>query len=588
MAEYSTQMGQNVELFTAIETLVKGNEFSELNEAQQKLLNNELRDFRLAGVNLPKEAKQQYAELQRSLTLLTAKFDHNLLDATQGWAKHIIDEEKLQGLPDIIKEIAKKTAKEKGLVGYLFTLEQPIYVAVVTYADNEELRRDMYQAYVTRSSDQGPNAGKWDNTDVMRQILLSRKKVAEVLGFANYAELSLEQKMAKNPEEVERFLNDLALASLKKAHEEFAELKAFVKEKSGVSDIAAWDIAYYSEKLRQFRYAFSEESVRPYFPEYQVIDGLFSVVNKLFGVTIKEVKGVDVWHKDVRFFEIYNGDELRGRFYLDLYSRPNKRGGAWMDECRVRRYKKDGSIQTPIAFLTCNFNAPVGNDPALFSHDEVITLFHEFGHGLHHLLTKINYADVSGINGVPWDVVELPSQFLENWCWEKEALEFIAKHYKTGELLPGDLYQKMINAKNFQTAMHMVRQLEFAMFDFRLHLHFKEEEGHDQIQRFLNEVRDQVCVIPQPEFNRFQHGFSHIFAGGYAAGYYSYKWAEVLSSDAFSKFEENGIFDKETGKLFLHTILEQGGSKDPLELFIEFRGRAPRTEALLKHSGIMP
>jgi oligopeptidase A len=391
--------------------------------------------------------------------------------------------------------------------------------------------------------------------------------------------------MAKKPEEVIHFLNALALASVDKAKQEFDELKQFAHEQYGVSQLAAWDIPYYSEKLREFRYDISDEILRPYFPEDQVLSGLFEIVNKLFGITVKEEKNVDVWHKDVRFFNIFDAHgDLRGQFYLDLYARPNKRGGAWMDECRVRRLV-NSHVQTPIAFLICNFNRPVGNDPALFSHDDVSTLFHEFGHGLHHLLTKVDYADVSGINGVPWDAVEMPSQFLENWCFEKPALDLIARHYKTKEPIPDDLYQKMIAAKNFQAAMQMVRQLEFAIFDFHLHMFFNDAE-ENQIQRFLDETREKVCVIPIPEFNRFQHGFSHIFAGGYAAGYYSYKWAEVLSSDAFSKFLENGIFDQATGISFLENILEKGGATDPMQLFIAFRGREPSVEALLRQSGI--
>ncbi len=585
LSDYSTEMGQNIALYNAIKSLKEDSEFNSLDAAQQKVIENELRDFQLAGVNLSPESKKRYGELQQQLSKLTAKFEHNLMDATQGWYKHITKEADLSGIPKIAIATAKEAAEKLGLPGYVFTLEQPAYVAVITYADCAKLRHEIYTAYVTRSSDQGPNAGKWDNTEVIEQILAARRKLALLLGYPNYAALSLVPKMAKKPEEVLHFLNALALASVGKAKEEFNELKAFAKENYGVTQLAAWDIAYYSEKLQKHRYHISQEDLRPYFPENQVLEGLFKVVNKLFGMTVQEVNQVDSWHKAVRFFEIYSEQgELRGQFYLDLYARPNKRGGAWMDECRVRRKVAD-KIQTPIAYLTCNFNAPVGKDPALLTHDDVITLFHEFGHGLHHLLTKIDYADVSGINGVPWDAVELPSQFLENWCWEKAALQSIACHYQTKEPLPDALFDKMIAAKNFQSAMHMVRQLEFAIFDFHLHLFFDEKEQL-QIQRFLDEAREKVCVIPVPEFNRFQHGFSHIFAGGYAAGYYSYKWAEVLSSDAFSKFEEKGIFDEKTGREFLTSILEQGGAKDPMELFVAFRGREPKVEALLRHSGI--
>lgn len=586
LSQYSTEMGQNVSLYTAIKSLADSSEVGKLDFSQRKILENDLRDFKLAGVHLSEETKKQYGELQQELTLLTAKFEHNLMDATQAWTKLITDEAMLSGIPEMDKQLAKEAATERGLSGFLFTLEQPSYITVISYADSRDFRHEMYNAYHTRSSDQGPNAGKWDNTQVMHQILMARKKLAQLLGYKNYAELSLVPKMAKNSEEVLHFLNSLALASVKKAREEFAELQQFAKEKYGIDQVEAWDVSYLSEKLQEFRYDISQEALRPYFPESQVINGLFKIVQKLFGISIKEMKGIDVWHPDVRFFKIEDEKgELIGQFYLDLYARQNKRGGAWMDECRARR-QTNSHLQIPIAFLTCNFNRPVGGKPALFNHEEVQTLFHEFGHGLHHMLTKINYASVSGINGVPWDVVEVPSQFLENWCWEKEAFAYISKHYQTGETLPDDLFEKMLRAKNFQSAIGMVRQLEFAIFDFHLHIYFNEEDDHAQIQRFLDQVRSQVCVIPIPEFNRFQHGFSHIFAGGYAAGYYSYKWAEVLSSDAFSKFEEEGIFNPQTGKLFLHTILENGGAKDPMDLFVAFRGRPPSIDALLRHSGI--
>lgn len=586
LSAYSTEMGQNVLLYNALKALAESSAFHKLDEGQKRLLENELRDFKLAGVHLPDEAKKTYANLQQELTMLTAKFEHNIMDATQAWTKHITDEALLSGLSPLDKQIAKEAAQAKGLPGYLFTLEQPSYITVVTFADSRDFRREMYTAYTTRSSDQGPHAGQWDNTTVMHDILLCRKKLAQLLGYPTYAELSLVPKMAKEPQEVLHFLNRLVLASIDKAREEFAALQKFAEENYGIEKLEAWDLAYVSEKLREARYDISQESLRPYFPADTVIAGLFGIVKKLFGIVIEEDKNIDVWHDDVRFFTIYDEvGEVRGHFYLDLYARSNKRGGAWMDECRVRR-AVNGTIQVPIAFLTCNFNRPVGGKPALFNHEEVETLFHEFGHGLHHLLTKINHSGVSGINGVPWDVVEMPSQFLENWCWEKESIALISRHYETGESLPDDVYKKMIAAKNFQSAMQMVRQLEFSIFDLHIHMYFDEENGVDQIQRLLDEVRTNVCVIPIPEFNRFQHGFSHIFAGGYAAGYYSYKWAEVLSSDAFSRFEEDGIFNHETGLLFRNTILENGGAKDPMELFVAFRGRQPKIDALLRHSGI--
>lgn len=587
LSSYATEMGQNSKLYNAINALAQNDNFKQLDKAQQKVIENELRDFHLAGVSLPEEDKLRYGEIKQSLSLFTAKFEHNLLDATQAWTKWVRDEKELQGLPEMALAAAKEAADKKGLSdGFLFTLEAPSFLAVMTYADARSLRQEMYTAYVTRSSDQGPFAGQWDNTPIMKEILTARKQLALLLGYSNYAEFSLVPKMAKTTAEVVHFLNALSIASVQKAKEEFEELAQFAKESFDVKQLEAWDVAYYSEKLRELRYDISEEAIRPYFPENQVIEGLFKIVQKLFGVRIEQQLNVDVWHPDVRFYSIFesNGD-LQGQFYLDLYARSNKRGGAWMDECRVKRITQKGTHQTPIAFLTCNFNGPIGDQPALFSHDEVITLFHEFGHGLHHLLTKINYAGVSGINGVPWDVVELPSQFLENWCWEKQALHYIAKHYKTGESLPDALYDKMIAAKNFQSAMHMVRQLEFSLFDICLHMGFDENEPNS-IQRFLDEARQKVAVVPISKFNRFQNGFSHIFAGGYAAGYYSYKWAEVLSSDAFSKFEETGVFDQATGASFLHHILEKGGSEDPMTLYVAFRGREPNVKALLRHTGI--
>jgi oligopeptidase A len=419
----------------------------------------------------------------------------------------------------------------------------------------------------------------------MEQILRLRHEAAGLLGFANYAERSLATKMARSTDEVMDFLNDLADRSHHQARRELDELREFARTEHGADDLQAWDIGYYAEKLRQHRYAITQEELKPYFPEDRVIGGMFEVVQRLYGIQITEVQGVDCWHPDVRFFEIRDSQhQLRGQFYLDLYARPKKRGGAWMDECASRLFT-DSCDQIPVAYLTCNFSPPIGDKPALFTHDEVQTLFHEFGHGLHHLLTRIDYPAIAGISGVAWDAVELPSQFMENWCWEPEALELISGHYQTGQPIPDELYQKMRAAKNFQSGMVMVRQLEFALFDFRIHREYKPELG-GRIYPILEEVRQQVAVVTPPPFNRFAHGFSHIFAGGYAAGYYSYKWAEVLSADAFSLFEEMGIFDSEAGQRFLHNILEQGGSRDAMELFIAYRGREPQIDALLRHTGI--
>jgi oligopeptidase A len=586
LSQFGTELGQNEDLFKAYKKLADSSVYAELDTAQKKVIDNAIRDFQLSGVELSEADREEFKNLSKSLTELTAKFEENLLDATHAWKKHITDEALLAGLPPSTIAMAKQFAEREQLEGWLFTLDFPSYMPVMSYADNREFREEMYTAFCTKASDKGPNAGKWDNTNVMADILTLRHKLAKLIGFNSHAERSLATKMAQDPQQVLDFLNDLAERSKPIAEKEFAELKAFAKQTADMDELQAWDVTYYAEKLRQQRYSISQEELKPYFPEDKVVAGLFAVVNRLYGLDIKERDDVDTWHKDVRFFDIYDGNgELRGQFYLDLYARNHKRGGAWMDECLVRRQTANG-IQTPVAFLTCNFSEPVGDKPALFTHDEVTTLFHEFGHGLHHMLTKIDYAAVSGINGVAWDAVELPSQFMENWCWEREALDLISGHYETGDALPQDLFDKMIAARNFQSAMMMVRQLEFSLFDFRLHLEFDPEDSSNQVDKILNEVREQVAVVKAPSFNRFAHSFSHIFAGGYAAGYYSYKWAEVLSADAFSKFEENGIFDRETGIAFLQAILEKGGSKEPMELFVDFRGREPEIDALLRHSGI--
>ncbi len=586
LADYSTEMGQNRQLYEAFKSIADSSGYSVMGPAQQRIIDNALRDFRLAGVDLEPEEQERYKEIQQQLSRLTSKFEENLLDATQAWIKQIDAEEQLTGLPESARAQARQAAEQRGLDGWVFTLEFPSYYAVMTYADDPELRREMYEAYVTRASDQGPHAGQWDNSEIMEQILALRHELAGLLGFSNYAERSLATKMAQSPDKVMAFLRDLAKRSLGLAQKELEELKQFAREQAGIQELAAWDISYYSEKLRQHRYALSDEDLRPYFPETRVIPGLFETVRRLYGLEIRRLEGVETWHDDVRFYEIRDaGGALRGQFYLDLYARPKKRSGAWMDVCISRMRRADGTVQTPVAYLTCNLTPPVGGEPALFTHDEVITLFHEFGHGLHHMLTTVDYAGVSGISGVAWDAVELPSQFMENWCWQREALDLFAAHHQTGERLPDELFDKMIAAKNFQSGMQMVRQLELSMFDFRLHLEYDPESG-PRIQQILDEVRAEVAVLRPPVYNRFQHGFGHIFAGGYAAGYYSYKWAEVLSSDAFARFEENGIFDRKTGLEFLEAILEQGGARDPMELFREFRGREPEIDALLRHSGI--
>lgn len=583
LSEYSTFVGQHNGLFEAYQALRNSDEFTQLDEAQQKLIDDTLRDFHLSGVDLPTAKKQRYAEISSRLSELSSHFSNNLLDATHAWQCHITDETRLRGLPDSVKEAAAEAAGDKG--GWLFTLDIPSYLPVMLYAEDRELRQEMYYAFTTRASDTGPNGGDYDNSSIMDETLTLRHELANLLGFDNYAQMSLHTKMAESPAQVIDFLDDLANKSLPQAKQEYAEVEAFA-EQQGVTTLEAWDVPYYSEQLKQQRYAISDEQLRPYFPEQQVLNGLFEVVKRLFGMTVSEQTDVNKWHEHVRFFRIHDADgQLRGSFYLDLYARAGKRGGAWMADCVGRRKKGSGELQHPVAFLTCNFNKPIGGKPALFTHDEVVTLFHEFGHGLHHMLTQVDTAGVSGINGVEWDAVELPSQFLENWCWEPEALAYISGHYHSGEPLPDELLQKMLSAKNFQSAMQMVRQLEFSLFDMRLHYEFEPAMGA-RIEETLQHVREQVAVRMPPAYNRFQHSFGHIFAGGYAAGYYSYKWAEVLSADAFSRFEDEGIFSAATGRDFLTAILERGGSRSAAELFVEFRGRQPEVEPLLRHSGI--
>ena len=583
LSDYATEMGQNERLFAAYRQVAEGSE--PLNQAQRKLLDNALLDFHLSGVDLPEASKARFKEISQALSRLTSKFEENVLDATHAWSKLITDPQALAGLPESAMGLARQIAEQRGESGWMLTLEFPSYLPVMNYADNRELRRELYEAFSTRASDQGPYGGHWDNTEIMEEILALRHEMAGLLGFSNYSERSLARKMANSCDQVLAFLNDLARRSHTQAEHELSELEAYVRERHGVEGLQAWDIGYYSEKLRQDRYAITQEELKPYFPETRVIPGMFSVVKRLFGLQIIEVEGVEGWHPDVRFFEIRDRQgEIRGQFYLDLYARPKKRGGAWMDTCITRLFTDDYD-QIPVAYLTCNFSPPVGGVPALFTHEEVQTLFHEFGHGLHHLLTRVDYPAVAGINGVAWDAVELPSQFMENWCWEQQALNLISGHYQTGDPIPDALYARMRAAKNFQSGMQMVRQLEFAIFDFRIHMEYDPQQG-GRIYETLAQVRDQVAVLKPPAFNRFPHSFSHIFAGGYAAGYYSYKWAEVLSADAFSLFEERGIFDRGSGDAFLHNILEQGGSRDAGELFAAFRGREPEIDALLRHSGI--
>ncbi len=586
LSDYATELGQNKELYRACRYVKEGGEYEHLGAAERKIIDNALRDFRLSGVELESSKKERFRQIKQDLSRLQTKFEENVLDATQSWKKHITDERFLAGLPEFALRLARQTAEREGLAGWVFTLDFPFYMPVITYADDRDLRFEMYQAYMTRASDQGPMAEKWDNTQAMVEILARRQELAQLLGFKSYAHYSLATKMAQDLQQVLEFLHDLARRSRPVAERELVELKAFAAEIHGVRELKAWDIPYYSEKLRQRKFSISQEELRPYFPAPRVVAGLFAVVERLYGMRIEPRSGVERWHPEVLFHEIYDAaGNLRGGFYLDLYARPHKRGGAWMDECLVRRRSEVG-LQHPVAYLTCNFTPPVEEAPALLTHNEVITLFHEFGHGLQHMLTRVDYPSVAGIHGVPWDAVELPSQFMENWCWEREALDLISGHYETREPISQVLLERMLSAKNFQSGLQMVRQLEFALFDFRLHLCPEPLDG-PAIQKLLDEVRAEVAVIQPPAFNRFQHGFTHIFSGGYAAGYYSYKWAEVLAADAFSKFETCGVFDRSAGEEFLHSILEPGGSRDPMELFVEFRGREPGIEPLLRRSGII-
>ncbi|MHB8564462.1 MAG: M3 family metallopeptidase [Acidiferrobacteraceae bacterium] len=586
LSAYHTEVAQDERVYHAYRSVAQSPDARLLAPAQHRILEQALRDFRLAGADLDEARKARFKDIQQQISLLTSRFEQNVLDATRSWELVLTDERDLAGLPESLRALGRDTAECDGRSGWKFTLDGPSYVPFMTYADHRDLRRQMYMAYVTRASGEGPDAGRWDNGLLLPQILALRQEAARLLGFENYAQESLATKMARREDRVLGFLNDLALRSHPAAVREFAELKDFART-LGRDMLEAWDVAYYSEKLRVERYAFSEEEVRAYFPEPRVIEGMFEVVRRLYGVTIREIDGVEVWHPDVRFYEIRDeSGAVRGRFYTDLYARPDKRGGAWMDECIVRK-RSDGGVQVPVAYLTCNFARPVGGKPSLLSHDEVTTLFHEFGHGLHHMLTLVDYPGAAGINGVEWDAVELPSQFMENWCWQREALDVIAGHFVTGERLPSALFEKMHAARNFQSAMQMVRQLEFGLFDMRVHAEY-DGGGEAAIQAILDDVRHQVAVVIPPASNRFQNSFTHIFSGGYAAGYYGYKWAEVLSADAFSKFEERGIFDSVTGREFLHHILEQGGSREPMELFVEFRGREPSIDPLLRHNGLVP
>ncbi|EIJ46631.1 oligopeptidase A [Herbaspirillum sp. GW103] len=591
LVEFWTGLGQNLALFEKYKALQTSPAFASLSAARRKVVDNAVRDFRLSGAELAEDKKERFAEIQEKQAMLTTRFSENVLDATNDFALFVEDEAELSGLPADVKQAARAAAEKDGKPGYKFTLHFPSYFPVLQYADNRALREKIYRANATKASELGAKP-EWDNSANIDQILQLRKEEAQLLGYANFAEVSLVAKMAKSPSEVIAFLEDLGQRARPFGQKDYEELKTFAREKLGLDDLKAWDSTYASEKLREQRYAFSEQEVKQYFPEPKVVGGLFQVAQQLFGVQIKP-DTAPVWHKDVKFFRIERDGQLVGQFYLDLYARSGKRGGAWMDDARARRLTAQG-VQTPIAYLVCNFTEPAVVDgvtkPALFTHDEVITLFHEFGHGLHHMLTQVDEVGVSGISGVEWDAVELPSQFMENFCWEWDVLQQLTAHAETGEPLPRALYDKMIAAKNFQSGLQMLRQVEFSLFDMLIH-HEYEVGGQQTVQQLLDSVRDRIAVIRPPEFNRFQHSFSHIFAGGYAAGYYSYKWAEVLSADAYSAFEEaaassGNVISLETGRRFQQEILAVGGSRPAIESFKAFRGREPSIDALLRHSGM--
>ena len=597
VTEFFTELGQNEALFAKYKALHASPEFAGLSPARKRIVENALRDFRLGGAELPEQQKERFADIQEQQAALSTRFSENVLDATNDFKLLVEDEAELSGLPDDAKGAARAAAERDGKSGWQFSLHFPSYFPILQFADNRELREKIYRANATKASEMGvvfSEVEKWDNTNNIAQLLKLRDEEAKLLDFQSFAHVSLEPKMAESPEHVIEFLEDLARRARPYAEKDLEELRTFAKDELGIEDMQAWDVAYASEKLREKRYAFSAQEVKQYFPEHKVVDGLFGVISRLFGVTIARDEA-PVWHPDVRFYRIEKDGQLVGQFYLDLYARPGKGQGAWMDDARGRKLTTGGIVQTPIAYLTCNFTPPAQADgklqPSLFTHDEVTTLFHEFGHGLHHMLTEVDELSVSGISGVEWDAVELPSQFMENFCWEWDVLQGMTAHVKTGEPLPRALYEKMLAAKNFQSGMQTLRQVEFSLIDMHLHYDYQPESGKS-VQDVIDDVRRRFAVIVPPSFNRFQNSFGHIFAGGYAAGYYSYKWAEVLSADAYAAFEEASQLEEpdhkvaETGKKFLREILSVGGSRPALESFTAFRGREPQIDALLRHSGM--
>ena len=585
IVDFSSELGQNRALYAAVEAVAQRDDSAALPRPARALIEHELRDFKLSGVALEEPARSRFREISSELAKLATEFEEAVLDATDAWSESIADESRLAGIPESGRAVLRAYAQEKSQDGWLVTLKQPSVQAVLSYADDRGLRERVYRAYQTRASDQGPNAGEFDNSARIERILALRHEAAQLLGFRDAAEESLATKMAPSPDAVLAFLHDLAARAKPVALRELDELRAFARDELGLSDLQAWDVSYAAEKLREKKYALSEEELKPYFALDAVIDGLFAITQRVFGVSLRRREGVDVWHADVRYYDLVDAEgEVFAGAYVDLYARSGKRGGAWMDVC-VNRFRRDGALQQPVAFLTCNFAPPTATTPSLLTHDDVLTLFHEFGHGLHHLLTEVDLPGVGGINGVEWDAVELPSQFMENFGWQREALDLFARHWQSGEKLPDELFARMQAARHFHAGLFLVRQLEFGLFDFRIHREFDPARGARAMD-ILREVRDEVAVIHPPQWQRFPHAFTHIFAGGYGAGYYSYLWAEVLSADAFGKFEEAGIFDRATGQAYRESILAVGASRPALESFIAFRGREPEPDALLRSYGL--
>jgi oligopeptidase A len=584
ISDYASELGQNRELYAAVKAVADHVEFATLPRAARTLVEHSLRDFRLSGVALEEPARTRFRDISNELTRLATQFEEAVLDATQAWTE-AVDAAVLAGLPDAEREQMRQAAELAGRDDYLVTLKQPSVQAVLTYADNRGLRERVYAAYQTRASEQGPHAGRFDNSARIEQIVALRHEAACLLGFANTAEESLATKMAATPAQVLDFLHDLVRRAKPVATRELDQLRAFARTELGIADLQPWDVAYAAEKLRLAKFSLSEEELKPYFALPAVLDGLFAIVARVFGVSLRERDDVEVWHPDVRYYDVLDADgRVRAGCFVDLYTRSGKRGGAWMDVCRSR-FCRAGEIQPPIAYVTCNFAPPTAARPTLLTHDDVTTLFHEFGHGLHHLLTEVDYPSVSGISGVEWDAVELPSQFMENFCWRRDALSLFARHWQTGAPLPEDLFARMLAARHFHAGLFLVRQLEFALFDFRLHLQFDPARGARALE-LLADVRREVAVLFPPAWQRMPHSFTHVFAGGYAAGYYSYLWAELLSADAFARFEEAGIFDRAVGAAFRRSILSVGGSRPALESFVEFRGRDPQPDALLRSHGL--